>query len=176
MKLSVEEEISNISTHQLSWTDNWQERGAGIHDIAIASRALGVDDLQSALEKLNKYATKQVIVTDKVGYGPFDPDAFSAVGRELKSGPDYIYTVNLLYQMGIHARVDFIELESSLPCSSVEEAMDFYLWMFHDLTADEKKRLKKYVQSITTSTENGTYSVQRNTIPIWAFIRWTPSN
>ena len=170
-----EEGITNITTHQLSWTDDWHKHGIETHDTVIASRALGVDDLRSALEKLNTFAARQVIVTDKVGHGPFDPDAFAAVGRELRSGPDYIYTLNLLYQMGINATVDFIELERYLPCKSFEEATDLYFWMFKDLDRDEKKRLKKYVQSITTSTENGTYSVLRKNIPTWAFIRWVPS-
>jgi hypothetical protein len=77
--------------------------------------------------------------------------------------------------MGIHARVDFIELETSLPCSTMDEAMDFYTWMFHDMTAEEKKRLKKYVQSITTSTGDGTFSVLREHTPTWAYISWEPS-
>lgn len=142
--------------------------------MAIASRSLSVDDLRSALEKLTRFAKKEVVITDKVGHGPFDPEAFSAVGRELKTGPDYIYTINLLYQMGIHANVNFIPLESTLPCSSIEEAMDYYAWMFHDLNSEEKKRLKKYVQSITTSTDAGALAVHRKHVPTWAFIRWNP--
>ncbi len=166
--------ITNIATYRLAWTDDWQQRGVGVHDVAIASRSLAVDDLQYALEKINQYATKSVVITDKVGHGPFDPMAFEAVGRELKTGPDYIYTVNLLHQMGIRASVNFIDLEESLPCNSVEEAMDYYTWMFHDLSEDEKKRLKKYVQSITTSSGDGMFTVLRKDVPSWAFIRWEP--
>lgn len=172
---ALEKGLTNISTYQLSWTDDWQEHGLQTHDIVIASRAMAVEELRTALEKLNNFAKKQVVVTDKVGHGPFDPKAFAAVGRELKTGPDYIYTINILHQMGINASVDFIELERSIPCDSLEEAMDLYAWMFNDLTEGEKKRLKKYVQSITTSADDGTYSVQRENIPTWAFIRWTPS-
>ena len=175
LKQRVQEEgLTNRTTHKLAWTDDWEKQGIDVHDVAIASRALAVDDLRSALEKLDTFASKQVVITDRVGHGPFDPEVFAAVGRELKTGPDYIYTVNLLYQMGIHARVDFIELEKSLPCTSLEDAMEFYTWMFHDLTEEEKKRLKKYVQSITTSTGDGTYSVVRKNVPTWAFIRWDP--
>ena len=123
----------------------------------------------------NNFARKKIVITDRVGHGPFDPEAFAAVGRELKTGPDYIYTVNLLYQMGINARVDFIELETSLPCSTMDEAMEFYSWMFHDLTEEEKKQLKKYVQSITTSASDGTYTVLRKQAPTWAYISWEPS-
>ena len=167
-----EKNLSNISTHQLSWTDDWQHHDIKSHDIAIASRSLAIDDLRPALEKLTRFARKKVVITDKVGHGPFDPEAFSAIGRELKTGPDYIYTINLLYQMGIHASVDFIPLESTLPCSSIAEAMEYYTWMFHDLTSDEKKRLKKYVQSITTSTDDGTLAIHRKHVPTWAFICW----
>ena len=170
-----DKKLSNVTPYQLSWTEDWKKHGIHPHDVAIASRALAVDDLQLALEKLNTFAGQQVVITDRVGHGPFDPEAFAAVGRELKTGPDYIYTVNLLYQMGIHARVDFIDLEKSLPCSSLEDALDFYTWMFHDLTVDEKKRLKNYVQSITTTSDDGTFSVHRKHVPSWALSRWVPS-
>lgn len=174
-KRSQSAEIKNISAYQLSWTDAWEQHGIHAHDVAIASRALSVEDLRTALEKLTRFAKKFVVITDRVGHGPFDPEAFKAVGRELKTGPDYIYTINLLYQMGIQASVNFIKLEESLPCSSIADAMDYYTWMFHDLTGDEKKRLKKYVQSITTSNSEGKLSVLRKNIPTWAFIRWEPS-
>ncbi len=173
-KRADKEGITNISTHNLSWTDNWEQNGIKKHDITIASRSLAVDDLRKALEKLTRFARKKVVITDKVGHGPFDIEAFSAVGRTLKTGPDYIYTINLLYQMGIHATVDFIRLEDSLPCSSIKEAMDYYIWMFHDLTPEEKKRLKKYVQSISTSKDDGTIIIHRKKIPSWAYICWEP--
>ncbi len=167
-----EEGIDNISRHLVSWTDDWERHGIEPHDVTIASRSLSVEDLRPALEKLTRFARGHVVITDRVGHGPFDPDAFSAVGREIKTGPDYIYTVNLLYQMGIHASVDFILLEDTLPCATMEEALEFYLWMFHDLTDVEKKRLKKYVRSITTTAGDGGFVVHRKHTPKWAFIRW----
>jgi len=169
-----EEGIANISPHTLSWTDDWEKNGIRPHDVTIASRSLAVDDLRAALEKLTVFARKKVVITDKVGSGPFDPEAFSAVGRELRTGPDYIYTINLLYQMGIQASVDFIRHEETLPCSSQEECLEYYTWMFHDLSAGEKKRLKKYVRSITSSSEDGTFVVRRKHVPAWAFIHWKP--
>jgi SAM-dependent methyltransferase len=152
---SLQEGIANISTHHLSWEDDWQAEGLAVHDVTIASRSLGVNDLRAALDKLNRFARKAAAVTDKVGEGPFDPDAFEAVGRKLETGPDYIYTVNMLYQMGINAKVDFIRLENAHIYSSMKEAVDHYIWMFKDLTAEEQKRLEDYVTT-------------------WAFLRWSP--
>lgn len=173
-KRTREEGIKNISTHNLSWTDSWQENGIKFHDVTIASRSLGVEDLRSALEQLTRFAAKAVVVTDRVGHGPLDPDAFRAVGRELKTGPDYIYTVNLLYQMGIHASVNFIRLENSRSYSSFTEAIDNYGWMFQDLTGDEQKRLEKYVHSITSEVAENKIILQPEHVTTWAFLRWSP--
>jgi len=169
-----EEGITNITTCNLSWNDDWQRHGIVPHDVVLASRSLSVPDLRDALERLTRYAKKTAVVTDRVGHGPFDPDAFKAVGRVLDTGPDYIYTINLLYQMGIRAKVDFINLDNSSTHATLDEALESYTWMFHRLTAAEKKRLKKYVQSITTSAHNGTVALNRKDITTWAFISWKP--
>ena len=169
-----EKKITNISLHNLSWEDDWQARGLKMHDVTIASRSLGVRDLRTALEKLNQFARKAVVVADKVGPGPFDPAAFAAVGREFYFGPDYIYTVNLLYQMGIHTTVNFIRLENSHVYASPAEAFDNYSWMFKDLTAGEKKRLREYIDSITEETEDNTIILKPAHVTTWAFLRWSP--
>ena len=169
-----ERNLDNISTHPLSWDDDWQEAGLPVHDVAIASRSLAVNDLGSALKKLNDFASKKVYITDRVGDGPFDPDAFKAVGRKMNSGPDYIYTFNLLYQMGIRASVDFIQLDSRGVYPSLDDAIRNNTWMFHDLSEEEKKRLKKYIQSITTTAHDGTVTLHRKHIPTWAFMSWEP--
>ena len=166
--------LNNIATHKLSWEDDWQQHGIKPHDVAIASRSLAVDDLKKAINRLNSFATKKICITDRVKHGPMDPAAFAAVGRPLNSGPDYIYTLNLLYQMGYLASVSFIRLEESLGYSSLDEAFSSYAWMFQNLDHNEKNRLKKYVQSITTIADNGRATVHRENVPTWAYISWQP--
>lgn len=166
--------LKNISPRILSWEDDWNKKGITMHDVAIASRSLAVQDLRTALDKLNAFAFKAVYITDKVGHGPFDPAAFEAIGRELITGPDYIYTINLLYQMGIQAKVDFIHLNGQSTYPSLEDAVENNMWMFQNLTVDEKKRLKKYIQSITTTSHDGAVTVTRKHVPTWAFISWKP--
>lgn len=169
-----EKGITNISTRALSWEDNWEESGISPHDVALASRSLSVPDLRRALEKLTRFAAKAVVVSDRVGSGPFDPAAFKALGRELKTGPDYIYTVNLLYQMGIHATVCFIRMENSHIYSSFEEAVDNYSWMFNDMSEAERKRLEKYVRSIASRGPAGEVILNPKYTTTWAFLRWSP--
>ncbi len=166
--------LKNITVCHGSWEDDWRELQIPRHDVAIASRSLAVRDLQAALTKLSAHAREKVVITDRVGYGPFDPDAFAAIGRPLNTGPDYIYTLNLLYQMGHLPTVEYIHLEEELRYPSFNEAIAGYTWMFRDLTKEEEKRLEKYVESITTTAENGAVSVHRRHVPIWAYISWTP--
>jgi SAM-dependent methyltransferase len=163
---------SNITTVQASWTDNWQALGIARHDVAIASRSLSVDDLKGALSKLNEYAARAVYVVDRVGAGPFDPDLFAAIGRDFDPGPDYIFTVNILYTLGIHARVDFISLDHKRIYGSREEALQSYRWMVDDLTPPEEERLAAYVDARLSRTADNSWQLTRQTPPRWALIRW----
>jgi SAM-dependent methyltransferase len=167
-------EISNISLRKLSWSDDWRRLAVAQHDIVLASRSLSVPDLKAALEKLSAFARREVVVTDRVGPGPFDPDAFQAVGRKLESGPDYIFTINILYQMGFLASVDFIRLENSLRYHSFDEAVENFIWMFPDPTPQERRMLEEYVRSIATRENDGIIILHPRHVTTWAFIRWNP--
>ncbi|MBA3004221.1 MAG: class I SAM-dependent methyltransferase [Desulfurivibrio sp.] len=162
----------NITTIQASWTDDWQTMGIPRHEITIASRSLSVDDLKGALRKLNDWATKAVYIVDRVGAGPFDPDLFKAIGRDFQPGPDYIFTVNLLYTLGIHAHIDFITLDSKRTYTSREEALQSYRWMADELTDAEEERLIAYVDARLNQTGDNSWQLARQTSPRWALIWW----
>lgn len=164
--------LTNITTIQAAWEDDWEALGIPRHDVAIASRSLAVHDLAGALAKLNRWARKAVFLTDRVGAGPFDPELFAAIGRDFEPGPDYIYTVNLLYTMGIHARVDFITLTAARTYDSPEKAIQSLAWMVDGLSADETARLHAYVTSRLHRTADGQWELHRRVPPQWAFIWW----
>jgi hypothetical protein len=111
-------------------------------------------------------------VTDRVGATPFDPEAFAAVGREFSPGPDYIYTVNILYQLGINAKVDFISLPAGRIMASRKDALASYSWMFDRLTPGEERNLASYVDSRLKKNAAGQYRLTLGTVPTWAFIYW----
>jgi Methyltransferase domain len=170
--LSSEQQITNIKTIQCAWEDDWQAKGIGPHDIAIASRAMGVRDLASALIKIDAWATRYVFLSDRIGETPFDVGAFAAVGRPFAAGPDYIYTVNMLYTLGIHPNISVLTLDREMTFSSMEEAMKSYSWMFNDITTDETAALEKYLQGLIVRRANGQLTVRRIAPPRWAVIWW----
>lgn len=170
-----EQGISNITTRKLSWSDDWRHHSIPRHDVALASRSLSVQDLRAALEQLSAFARREVVVTDKVGTGPFDPAAFQALGRKLETGPDYIFTVNILYRMGFPATLDFIRLENSHRYRTFEEAVENYIWMFPEPTRQERRRLEEYVRSIAVRENDGIITLHPRHVTTWAFIRWNPA-
>ncbi len=171
-KRAQAEGLTNIRTIQASWSDDWQKLGIGRHDIAIASRSLAVEDLAGALAKLDSWATKAVYIADRVGAGPFDPELFQAIGRDFSPGPDYIFTVNILYSLGILAHVDFIALDPARTYASREEALQAHRWMVDDLSAEEEGRLAAYVDSRLERLDAKAWRFTRRTAPQWALIWW----
>lgn len=164
--------VGNITTVRGAWEDDWSALGLAPHDIAVASRSLAVDDLKAALLKLNNFARQRVYLTDRVGAGPFDPEVFAAVGRSFEPGPDYIITLNLLYSLGIHARVDFIPAEFSSSYASRAEAVDSLLWMLEELQPGEAEKFEAYLTERLSRQADNTWRVARRHQPLWAVLWW----
>jgi SAM-dependent methyltransferase len=168
-------EITNIKTIHARWEDDWDRVGIGVHDVAIASRSLVVDDLQGAIMKLNHVARKRVYISTIVGDGPFDRRIFEALGRKFVTGPDYIYNYNLLYQMGIHANVTFIFEKNTKIFESHEAALNSFKWMLEEMSRKEEDRLMEYLREHLVR-HNGKWMLNYK-IPVrWAVIWWKKGN
>lgn len=167
-----EEQHSNVSTVHASWTDDWGALGIEPHDVVIAARSLSVRDILAALKRLSTYGRHKRVVVDRVGSGPFDPAALAAVGREPRRGPDYIYTLNALYQLGYHATVSYVYGDSRRVCTNLDDACASYNWMLPDLSPQEQALLIAYIRSIATEQQDGSLLLAPAFRPVWAFIAW----
>lgn len=163
--------IKNIRTIKASWDDDWADMDIGIHDVAVASRSLSIDDIETAVNKLNSSVTKRVYLTTVVGDGPFDRRIFQAIGRELIPAVDYIYIYNLLYQLGIHANISFVAEENSKTFDDVNNARNYMKWMTHDMTPDEEFKLDQYL-SEHMIVRDGKSVIEYTKSFKWAVIWW----
>jgi SAM-dependent methyltransferase len=170
--VAAEQQINNIATIQCAWEDDWAAKEIKPHDIAIASRSMGVGDLAAALHKINSYAKKYVFISDRIGDTPFEKSAFTALGRSFEPGPDYIYTLNTLYTLEIHPNVTVLQLNRDTVYTDMAEAVDSYSWMFKAITPEETILLEKYICSRIVSSENGRIVVRRDNPARWALIWW----
>lgn len=134
--------VSNAVWLHRAWEDSWQ--GLPVCDIAVASRSTLVGDLRQALAKLNRQARLRVYTTHTVSGTFVDEDLLQAIGRSVERLPNYIYAVNILYQMGIHARVDFIHDDLCQKAPTFEEAVQAVSRATGELDTSERQRLAEY--------------------------------
>jgi len=167
--------IETITCVKAAWEDDWQAAAIAPHDLVIASRSLSVEDLEAALTKIDQWARCRAVIADRVGAGPFDPAVFAALGRDFHPGPDYIYAVNLLYRMGIHARVDFLALEPVSVHPSRAAAEEGYRWMLGVMTAAEERDFDCFMDARLEHLADGRWQLTRSMAPTWALISWDKS-
>ncbi|MGV8075602.1 MAG: class I SAM-dependent methyltransferase [Syntrophobacteraceae bacterium] len=165
------EGIDNIRIVKGRWEDDWDELGIGIHEVAIASRSLIVDDLKDAVLKLQRHASKRVYISALVDDGPHDRKIVEAVGRKFRAGADYIHVFNLLSQLGIYANVSFTVTREEKTYSDVEDALNSMRWMVHAMSPEEEVRLRSHLSECLVS-ENGRLKLPYPRIVRWAVMWW----
>lgn len=159
------ENTTNINTINKSWYDDWNDVPNA--DLVIASRSMEVKDMKEALLKLNEKANKKVVITYKVGGSFVSSEILNVLGREIIKKPDYIYLVNILYNLGINASVNFIQSEGrNAIYTSKEKFIESVSWSIDGLSNDEVKRLEKYYEGLDISKK------QKEDFVYWAVISW----
>lgn len=160
-----EQNINNIETINKSWDDDWSSLKKA--DLVIASRSMEVPNLKKALEKLNKKANKKVVISYKNGGSYISSDILKVIDKKIVEKPDYIYVLNVLYQMGITASVNFIKSEGrSSIYDTKEKFINSVLWTIDELSQLEKQKLSEYYDSLKTEDKKQNDEVE------WAVISW----
>lgn len=136
----------NLVAHRLSWTDSWRQ--VPRVDLAICSRAMGVEDLRAALEKMTRKARLRCYATIHAGGGFLGADVLALLERPPAPRPDYIYAVNILHQMGIRARVDFLRSEGGMSYASADAFVEAIRWRIGALASKEESRLRKFFRAL----------------------------
>lgn len=168
--------LNNIRAVRCAWQDDWHQHGIGSHDIVIASRSMNIEYPLAGIRKLTQHAHPEhgkLFIAERIDPSPFDPDVFEAIGRPFNSGPDYIYTINMLYTLGIHPEISHIELERELRFTDLEQAMLAHTWMFKEITPDEQVRLEQFLKSRIIDQQDDYIVIQRNHPQRWALLHWT---
>jgi len=172
------DKLSTITLVQGSWADNWAALGIapGSVDIAIASRSLAAFDLRDALLKLHTAARRCISLTLSTEAHPlFDARILKALGRESESTADYIYAINILYELGIKAEVRLIGAPRYDMWENREQAYKKTTDTLGQLTPQEHTLLERYFDEHLIPWEaDGKTCVAMDYLRDrrWAFISW----
>lgn len=137
----------NVKFAQKAFEDDWSDVPAC--DVVFASRCLEVDDLKTALGKLLSKTEKSLYITFKVGGSFVDEEILGAIGRKVEQKPDFVYLLNILFQMGYLPSLSYIKSPCSAgPATSAEEFVQKTRWgLGGELSSAEEARLAEYFNS-----------------------------
>ena len=153
----------NAKFAQKAFEDDWSD--VPECDVVFASRCLEVDDLKTALNKLLSKTKKALYITFKVGGSFVDERILQALGRDVQKKPDFVYLLNILFQMGYLPSLSYIKAWChDSGAKSAEEFVQKTRWMLGgELSDAEEARLAEYFNS-------GKYEPKRDFMH-WAFVR-----
>lgn len=157
--------LANVEALHLAWEDDWAT--VPECDLVVASRSTQVADMTAALAKLHAKARRRVYLTHRAGNRSLLPEVLALLRRRPLPPPDYIYIVNILHQMGIQPRLDYIEGDGS-PEIAVD-ADDFVrsvAWSLSDLPDDDAARLRDWYGRVRPESAFVPSPLR------WAFISW----
>lgn len=158
--------FTNVTLIQRSWQECWDDIPQC--DIVIASRSTLVDDLYKALTKLNEKARLRVYTTHIVNPYFTDPTLLTLIGHSPQPLPNYIYAINILYQMGINPCLSYINSGScQAKLDSYESLVQRFSETINNLSAQELSKLKDYYQQRENQLKSMKIS-QRS----WALVSW----
>lgn len=158
--------LANVRPILRAWEDDWAD--VPECDLVVASRSTLVTDMEDALLRLNAKALRRVYMTSRVGGTFVDAAACAAIGREPPpAAPDYVYALNILHRMGIHARVDYIEAaDRGARRRTPDERLRRLESDLGGLTEREREAFAAWVARQPDAPAPG------DRPPLWAFLSW----
>jgi len=155
----------NVKAIKKAWEEDWSD--IDIYDIAVVSKSFEFEDLsvKDAIEKLNSHVKKGVYLTYYVG-NYLDDEILEVIDRKIVNRPEYILLFNVLYQMGIEAKLDFIYENNSIKDLKLEEFLKLVEWKIGKLNLKEINKLKEYY-ILKKSQNKPLFNFMK-----WAYIYW----
>ena len=116
-----------IDAAKLAWEDDWAAAGLepGSVDVAFASRSVITADLGAALAKLSSMARRHACVSVSTGYTPMmSPTMLRQLGVTAIHAYDYVYTFNILVQLGYTPEMRYIVHDRVYTFETFDEAKE----------------------------------------------------
>ncbi len=141
--------ITNVHTiHEPLEDISYDELGS--YDVVLASRSLnGIIPIKETLETMNKIANKYVFITL---FGPnnwkIENEFLEYIGKTPHEFPGYNYLFNILFNMGIYANIEKLNIKAYREYDSIDDAMDNGKFRLDLLSDEEKTKLKEYLGRI----------------------------
>lgn len=162
--------LHNITPIHLSKNESWETHLSPC-DAVVCSRA-GLDqDLAALLQKFSAYARDSVYFSYLVG-GHFDIPAISSLlDKSRPAFPDYIYVMNILYQLGFDPELSFVSVKGRLQdCQHRDDFLQKMQQQYGALSATERQLLSRFYEQNHHLFATPAFGMK------WALFKWSVSS
>lgn len=166
MENAQQQGIHSVTPIHLSKEDVW-DNIVPVCDIVICSRS-GMDaNLEGLFQKIHRFTKQRVYYSHLVG-GRFDqPDIAALLDRARDPLPDYIYAMNILYQMGFDPNVSFVNVPGRLEdCHTEDDFLNRMHAQYKALTEADIYKLKDFYQQRHSEFGEPAFGMR------WALLNW----
>ena len=130
------------------------------------------DNIETILKPLEE-ANKYVFITL---FGPenwkIEGNFNEYIGKENKHFPGHDYLFNILFNIGIYANVERLDIKAYREYDTIEEAMDNGKFRLDLLNDEEKDKLKEYLKKILTKNPETGKLYNKKDKADWILIWW----
>lgn len=170
------QQINNVQCLLHSWDERNKEDGQAWQDVpecdvVVCSRASMVNDIEDALQKINSKARLRAYMTLTVEPYKLESGILGCFERDVVGFPNFMYAVNVLYQMGYMPKVNYIDAQDC-KARCVEDGLDAFLkdvrWSIGELSAAEVKALEIYYEQEHAGLQKQLKPQRR----VWAMVYW----
>ena len=166
------ESLSNIDYIHKDWEKLTLGKDIDKHDVVIASRCLGMFDLKKELIKLNNASRGNIYLSRTAEEKDFfSAEVYKLAGKKYYPLPDYFYIYNLLYQLGISAKIDFIKTNIRECYFSIGQAIKVWQWKMNELNPALEEKLRIYFSKSLIKIGDDKWSAPPFECS-WALISW----
>ena len=170
---SNKENINNVNTI-LKPIEEIRYKDIGNYDVVVASRSLNsIMPIKETLKEINKIANKYVFITL---FGPenwkLEREFQEYIGNDPKDFPAYTYLINILYNMGIYANVERMDIKSYREYDTIEDAMDNGKFRVDLLNDEVIEKLKIYLNKVLKKDPKTGKLYNKKDKPDWILIWW----
>ena len=144
---AAREQLDNITCLERKWEDVAVGADIAPHDLVIASFSLIMPDIRAALEKMHAAASRAVCLFWFAGpvQGANEDLWPRLYGRPCLPGPDHIYLINVLYQMGVYPDVEIRTSDFKHYYDNPEAALDDLLSKLNTSRSEDISIVRDYL-------------------------------
>ena len=170
LRLEAEKEnIHNITVIDKKW-EEVERAELDRYDLVVASHSFGMMDIRDAVSKIGDVAGGYVYFFVHAGHwSQYYKELWKRLYQsDFIPGPDYIYIYNLLYEIGIYANVDVMDVEYRRHFASLDESAEYWREIFEISENQAETIIKPYMrETLTRKPEGFQQTTSSKTAMIW---------